>query len=61
VDGLTGLKDKALNIGNQVDQQTVLINKVDTNLDIAYAELESSNTKLKKVLVEVRNISLLIT
>jgi len=51
--GLSTLKNKALNIGEQVDKQTALINNLDEEIGIAYTELESSNTKLKKVLVEV--------
>jgi len=52
--GLSTLKGKALNIGEQVDKQTNLINNLEEQIDVAYTELESSNTKLKKVLVEYR-------
>jgi len=53
-DGLSNLKNKASNIGDQVDHQTKLINKLDDDLEDAYKELENSNTRLKKVLVEYR-------
>jgi SYP7 family syntaxin len=53
-DGLSTLHNKANNIGNQVDAQTKLITKLDEDMEDAYKELESSNTRLKKVLVEYR-------
>lgn len=55
--GLEKLKGKASNIGTAVARQTDAINKLDTELDVAYKELESSNNQLKKVLVEYRKPS----
>jgi len=55
--GLENLKGKAQNIGVAVDKQTNAINALDTELDVAYQELESSNNQLKKVLVEYRKPS----
>ena len=51
--GLENLKGKAQNIGHAGDKVSGMIDVLDTELDVAYKELESSNSSLKKVLVEV--------
>lgn len=52
--GLETLAGKARNIGDQVDRQANAIDDLDKEIDVAYVELESSNARLKKVLVEYR-------
>jgi len=55
--GLGDLKDKALVMGQQIDQQGLLIKNLDQEVDKTNEQLVTANAKLKKILTQYREPS----
>lgn len=53
--GLQDLKGISLDISEELDKQTPLVDRIDTKTDEVNAELKTHNAKLKKLVTEVRS------
>ena len=53
--GLTDLKGISIDIAEELDKQTPLVDRIDTKTDEVNADLKTHNAKLKKLVTEVRS------